>query len=230
MNTGLHTIRAQYLGDLDYDPANTSTVIIRVVPAKLTLTAVDQTRTYGDLNPALHLQHHGLCQRRLPRPIQAVRHTGAHDRRGRPLPARPVSTPSPSHRARSTITDNNYTFDPTQIHGGKLTIQPAPLTIAAANLLRVYGRIPPTGTLGLRERRDFCHQRSDRRATLSTPATPFSSVGSLSDFCHQRLAVVLELRFYLLFRNSDHHPAVLMVNPADATRVYGASAPVMPTP
>ena len=52
-NNGLHTLGAQYLGDLDYDAQHTSTVIIKVVPAKLTLTALDQTRLYGDLNPAL---------------------------------------------------------------------------------------------------------------------------------------------------------------------------------
>ena len=52
LSKGQHTLGARYLGDADYDPQDSSTVTITVVAARLTLTAVDQSRTYGEVNPA----------------------------------------------------------------------------------------------------------------------------------------------------------------------------------
>ena len=54
---------------------------LTVTPAALTVTALDQTRSYGDVNPGFTLRHHRLRQRRLSRPIQALRRTGADDHR-----------------------------------------------------------------------------------------------------------------------------------------------------
>lgn len=238
-NNGLHTLGAQYLGDLDYDAQITGTVIIKVIPDKLTLTALDQTRLYGDLNPALTYSITGFIPGDF---LDQAKLSGA------PVlttTALDLNSPAGIYPIAVTLgtleyTDSNYTIDTTQIHGGKLTVQPAPLTIAAANLLRLYGQQNPKlvpAYSGFVNGETLATSDLTGTPTLSTPATALSSVvpivgypifvakGSLSSsnyaFTFSPGTLIIQ-------------PAVLTVNVtvannAPATRVYGGPDPAFTT-
>ena len=99
---------------------------LTVAPAVLTVTALDQTRYYGDVNPAFPYSITGfvnndfLDQSKLTGaatfkvPDQAQDHIGA-------LGDYTITIT----RGTLDYADTNYTFDPSQFYRGKLTIQPA---------------------------------------------------------------------------------------------------------
>src|SRR5205823_7638145 len=129
-----------------YDPGDSSTVTINVVAAKLTLTALDQTRSYGDVNPAFTYSVTGFVNGDF---LDQSKLSGA--------PVITTTAAGPSSAAGTyTITiapgtlfyaDPNYTFDPTQFQGGRLTISPVPLTVSTGNLTRPFGQGNPALTL-----------------------------------------------------------------------------------
>ena len=109
-----------------------------VNPALLSVTAVNQTREYGDPNPTLTVQYTGFQNGETlatsgvtgrPRPGDA-RHT----------PPSPVSgSPYPIAINTGTLSSGNYTF---QVVDGQLTINKATLTVKAVNQSPL--RPPPT--------------------------------------------------------------------------------------
>ena len=127
-----HRLWAEYLSDVDFNESTTGTVYISVVQATLTVAAVDQSRTYGEQNPGLTYTISGFVNDDF---FDQSKVGGA------PVfsttAAGPASTvgiyPITITQGALSYADPNYTIASTSLAGGKLTIKPAPLVVAALN-------------------------------------------------------------------------------------------------
>ncbi len=132
---GIHKVVVVYTGNDDLQPSTSVATTLIVSPAKLAVTAVSQSRTYGDVNPAFTYRITGfvgsdfLDQSLLSgTPVFTTTVAG---------PASPVGNYAINIAPGSLAYANaNYILDPTLYQGGMLTVLPAPLTIAL--------NLPPT--------------------------------------------------------------------------------------
>ena len=135
---GTHTLKAQYLGDVDYQPSTTGSVTVNVIPAVLTVTAQSVSRTYGAADPSFTYSITGfengdfLDQSKLAAaPAYAASDSG---------PASPVGNYTIAlSQGNLSYNDPNYVFATGYFVAGELTIAPALLTITAENLTLTYG-------------------------------------------------------------------------------------------
>ena len=173
-----HKLYAIFLGDNDYQDSTTSTSTITVVPAELTVTALNQTRAYGAADPSITPDSYGITgfvngdsyePSEVENPqVISITYT---DKASSPVGNYTINC---SQTTLLIYKDTNYVIDPTFI-SGILTITPAPLTITAKNVSMTYG----DGTT-LDDSNGFTHtglQNGDTvgSVTLLTPNATISS-------------------------------------------------------
>ena len=127
-----YTITYSYAGDGTLSAANGSGSMT-VVPAPLTITAVNQTMVYGGALPSLTASYSGFVDGDTSASLSTQ-------------PTLSTTATAASHVNTYAITgggaaDANYTIS---YVAGTLSVTPAPLTITANNATKVYGSADPT--------------------------------------------------------------------------------------
>jgi hypothetical protein len=228
---GRHQLGVRYLGDDDFQPSTTSpsASTITVVAAKLTLAAFDQSRAYGDVNPAFTYSIAGFLNGDF---LDRSKLSGA--------PVFTTTAAGPSSPVGNYVitiaqgllgyADPNYTFDSSQFHGGKLTITPVPLTISTDNLTRPYGQGNPAlkpNYNGFVNGETLVTSDLTGSPSVSTTTTESSPAGSYP------IAVArgsLSSSNYILTFQAGTltiTPVLLTVTADAATRAYGAADPTL---
>jgi uncharacterized repeat protein (TIGR01451 family) len=186
---------------------------LTITPAPLTVTAADASRLYGDPNPVFTGTIVGIKNG------DAITATYSS-------PADPTS-PVGTYPIIPTLVDptgklGNYTV--TSING-VLTINPAPLTVAANNTNRIYGNANPvfTGVIGGLKNADPITANFTTTATISSPVGTYPvTFVSFNDPAGK-------LGNYILVSTTDGvltiRPAPLTVTGFNGTRFYGDSNP-----
>ncbi len=132
---GSYTIAAQYLGDTNFAatlPAGETTAALTVSPASLTVTASNESMTYGGAVPALAYTYTGLVNGDTSASFTGGLTTTAN---------------SSSHVGQYSITEStlaatgNYTIG--TFNAGTLTVSAASLTVTASNESMTYGGAVP---------------------------------------------------------------------------------------
>ncbi len=186
---------------------------LTVDPAPLTVTAIDTTRRYGGINPAFRARYDGF-----------VLGEDANALAGTLRITTPASAGSPVGSYTLTpggLTSGNYaiTFAP-----GTLTVDPAPLTITAADATRLYGGATPP----FRARYDGFVLGEDAgvlagELRFTTPATAGSSVGRYSVTPDGLTGGNYAITF--VPGNLTVHPAPLTITANDVSRRVGEPDP-----
>ena len=143
---GTHSFFVVYTGNADFLPSFSNTVLLTVNAAPLTVTAVNQSRTYGDVNPAFTYSITGFVGNDFLNQSELSGvpsfSTTAVDRTS-PAGVYPINIT----QGTLAYADPDYTFNAAQFVSARLTITPAPLSVAlnlpAAELTRSYGQANP---------------------------------------------------------------------------------------
>ena len=188
---------------------------LTVTKAAVTVTADDQSRSYGTTNPALTVRYAGFVNGDTPASLSTP-------------PAVTTAATSGSSVGSYAITpsgavSSNYTF--TYVNG-TLTITAASITVTANNKTRTYGAANPTLTVSYS---GFVN--GDTAASLTTPpsasttATPASIVGTYPITVGG--AVSPNYTFTYVNGTLTITAATLTITANDATKAYGAAMPAL---
>jgi 6-phosphogluconolactonase (cycloisomerase 2 family) len=209
---GSYPVTASFAGNVSNAPATGSSTLA-VNPAPLTVTAASVSRLYGDANPAFTGSISGIQNGDN---ITATYASAA-------TPTSPVGT----YAIVPTLSDNgtgalaNYIV--TSVNG-VLTVNPAPLSVAAANASMIYGDALPsfTGTItGIKNGENIT-------ASYSTTATSASNVGTYSivpAVSDNGTGVLSNYAVTLTNGNLTINPAPLSVTANNASMIYGDPLP-----
>ncbi len=203
---------------------------LQINPVALTVTANNQSRSYGDLNPALTYTITGFVNGDF---LDQSKLSGSPD-----VTTTAVDYTSPAGIYPISITQNlqgplsyadpNYTLANAPFVDGKLTIETVPLEVIVNSLTRVYGSANPSLTCYYS---GFVNNESQSVLTgmpsVSTVATATSPVGSYS--ITVKVGSLWSPNYTFTFESATLTvaPAVLTVTAADATRAYGATNPTV---
>ncbi len=187
-----------------------------VTPRNLTITAQNKTKVYGAALPALTASYSGL----------APGETFA-DLDTPPLLAT-VATPA-SNVGTYPITvsgaaDPNYTIT---LVNGTLTVNPAALTVRAANKSKTYGASVPALTYTITGL-----VNGDTEASLDTPVAITTTGGQSSAVTTYPIMVsgASDANYNVTFANGTLtvSKATLTIKAQNATKAYGAALPILP--
>ncbi|HEY3322403.1 MAG TPA: Ig-like domain repeat protein [Planctomycetota bacterium] len=136
---GTHPITATYSGDDNFAQSVSSAVLQVISKAQLTVAASDNSRSYGDTNPALTAAYSGF---------KNGEDMSASDVTGAPALATAATPASgagdyPITAGAGTLASTNYSFTFT---AGNLKVVPTTLTVTAGDASRVYGDANPAFT------------------------------------------------------------------------------------
>ena len=214
---------------ITYDENSTG---LTVAAKALTLTALDQNRSYGDVNPALTYTITGLVPGDF---LDSSELTGSPD-----IQTTAVDYTSGAGVYHITIHDlgnlkytdpnSNYTFQNALFVNGMLTIQPAPLTITAVNVTRVYGQSNPALTpqySGFVNGETVTTSDLTGSPSLSTAATTASAAGTYSIVVGTGSLASTDYTLSYEPGTLTVTPAVLTVATVDVSRAYGAANPTL---
>ena len=214
---------------ITYDENSTG---LTVAAKALTLTALDQSRSYGDVNPALTYTITGLVPGDF---LDSSELTGSPD-----IQTTAVDYTSGAGVYHITIHDlgnlkytdpnSNYTFQNALFVGGMLTIQPAPLTITAVNVTRLYGQTNPALTpqySGFVNGETVATSDLTGSPSLSTTATTASAAGTYSIVVGRGSLASTDYTLSYEPGTLTIIPAVLTVTAGNAIRAYGAANPTL---
>ena len=186
-----------------------------VTKAQLTVTADNQSRLYGDPNPALTYTITGFVNGDT---ISVV--SGAADCSTTATVTSPVGT-YPISCALGTLSAQNYVF---VFVDGTLTVNPAPLTVDVANASRAYGDPNPafTGTITGIKNGDNITATYSTTATILSPVGTYPITATLSDNGTGTLP-----NYVVTVNNGTLTitPAALVVTANNAARLYGDPNP-----
>jgi MBG domain (YGX type)/Bacterial Ig-like domain (group 3)/NHL repeat len=206
---GTYTVTFSYTGDSNYAPAS-STVILTVTPAPLTVTVNNASRVYGATNPTFT----GTLTGVLPGDTVLVSYSTTATALS---PVGNYSIVATLSAAGSTNLAN-YAITNTP---GTLAITQAPLTINVNNATRQYGQANPsfTGTVSGALNGDTFTTTYSTTATVTSPVGTYPINATVSGPSSGN---------YLVTVNSGTltvTPAPLTVTVGNATRPYGAANP-----
>jgi 6-phosphogluconolactonase (cycloisomerase 2 family) len=206
-------VTASFAGDPNNKASNGSAALT-VNPAVLTVTAANATRLYGDPNPTFTFSFSGFVNGET-----AAVLTGSPSCTTTATAASPAGT-YPISCTAGTLTAANYTFS---FVGATLTVTPAPLTVTADNVSRVYGDPNPvfTGTITGIKNGDNITAVYATTATAASPAGTYAITPGLVDPNNK-------LSNYTVTSNVGTltvTPAPLTVTAASATKVFGNANP-----
>jgi hypothetical protein len=213
---GTHIVTAAYTSDSSsFSNSNSASVSQVVSAAPLTITANNQSMTYGGAFPSLTVSYSGFVN-------------GDSAASLTTLPAIATTATPTSHVGSYTITasgavDPNYTLS---YVAGTLAITPAPLTITADNKSMVYGGTFPTLTASYG---GFVNGDTSAslttQPTLSTTATAASHVGSYTITAGG--AVDPDYTISYVAGTLIVSPAGLTITADNKSKVYGAALPTL---
>jgi 6-phosphogluconolactonase (cycloisomerase 2 family) len=216
IGAGLHAgaVSASFAGDPN-NKASSGSADLTVNPAPLSVTAANASRAYGDPNPALTGTITGIQNGDN---ITATYSTTA-------VATSPVGTYAivPALSDNGTGALANYTVTSTN---GTLTVNPALLTVTAANQSMIYGDAVPalTGTItGIRNGENIT-------ASYSTSATSASNVGTYAivpAVSDNGTGVLVNYTVSLVNGNLTINQAPLTVTAANASMIYGDPLPAL---
>ena len=213
-NAGTYPIAASFAGDVNNTPASGSSSLT-INPASLTLTAANASRAYGDPNPAFTGTVTGIQNGDN---ITATYSTVA-------VATSPVGTYAivPALSDNGTGALANYTV--TSVNG-ILTINPALLTVSAANASMIYGDPVPalSGTItGIKNGENITASYSTS-ATSSSPVGTYPIIPAVSD---NGTGVLSNYTVTLNNGTLTINPAPLTVTAANASMIYGDPVPTL---
>ncbi len=201
-----------------------------VTPVVLTLTALNQTRTYGDINPGFAYSVTGFVGNDF---LEQSELSGA------PVFATTATGPSSSAGTYIIVigagtllyADPNYVLDSTHVQSGKLTITPAPLTVTTNSLARPYGQenpaLKPPNFNGFVNGETLATSDVTGSPSVSTTTTADSLAGSYPIVVARGSLSSSNYTFTFQSGTLTITPVVLTVTAGDATRPYGAVNPVI---
>ena len=185
---------------------------LTVTPAALSITAANASRLYGDPNPAFDGTITGVknadnIAASYTSPALATSLVGT-------FPIVPTHIDPTSKLANYAVTLNN----------GTLTVNPAPLSVAAANASRLYGDPNPlfTGTITGTKNNDNITASYASTSDPTSPVGTFAIVPTLAD-------PTTKLGNYSVTSNAGTltiGPAALTVTATNVVRLYGDANPV----
>src|SRR5579871_2831456 len=200
-------------GDATFS-ASSATGDLTVTKAQLTVTADNQSRLYGDPNPAFTYTITGFVNGDTIAVVSGTADCTTTATQASPVGAYPITC------TIGTLSAQNYVF---AFVAGTLTINPAPLTVNVANASRAYGDPNPTftGTITGLKNGDVI------TANYSTTATQLSPVGT-----YPITATLVDpnnvLGNYTVTINNGTltiTPAALVITANNAARLYGDPNP-----
>jgi 6-phosphogluconolactonase (cycloisomerase 2 family) len=206
-------VAASYAGDPN-NKASSGSAALTVNPALLTVTAANAIRLYGDPDPTFTFTFSGFVNGETASVV-----TGSPSCTTTAVATSPLGT-YPITCAAGTLSAANYTFT---FVDATLTINPAPLTVTAANASRVYGDPNPTftGTItGIKNGDNIT-------AVYATTATAASVVGTYP-ITPGLVDPTNKLGNYTVTSNNGTltiTPAPLTVTAANATKAFGDPNP-----
>ena len=190
----------------------TSSGTLTVNPAPLTASAANASRLYGDPNPTFT----GTITGAKNGDVFTATFTSAAD------PTSPVGTyPITATLSGAPSVISNYTVTS---NGGTLTVNPAALSVTAANASRLYGDANPlfTGTITGIKNADNITASYASAAVATSAVGPYPIVPTLID-------PAAKLGNYTVTSNNGTltvSPAPLSVAAANASRLYGDANPL----
>ncbi len=161
---GTTMITVSQAGNSNYQPAADVQQMLTVNQVLLTLTAVNQTKTYGSVNPTLTLNYTGFVNGETAAVLSA-----------QPTVTTTATAASPAGTYPITITAATAPNYNIAYSAGTLTITPATLTITADDQTRVYGLANPVFTVSYS---GFIN--GDNASGLATPPTVSTTATSTS--------------------------------------------------
>ncbi|HEY9002984.1 MAG TPA: MBG domain-containing protein [Mucilaginibacter sp.] len=211
---GTYLISASGASDPNYN-ITYNTGNLTVTPATLTVTADDQTKTYGTANPTLTISYSGFVNG----DTKASLTTKAKA-------ATTATTTSPAGSYPITVSgavDPNYTFN---YVSGTLTVSPAVLTVTANDQSKIYGANNPGLTVSYS---GFVNgdtkSNLTTQATASTTATAASPVGTYP--ITPAGATSNNYTFNYVNGTLTVNPATLTIVANTLAKVYGAALPTL---
>jgi len=207
-------IQATFNGDAAF-VGSTGRSTLTVTKATLTVTGNNASRLYGDPNPAFTYTITGFANG----DTQAVV-TGTASCTSAAVPTSPVGI-YPIVCTQGTLAANNYSLT---FVSGTLTVNPAPLSVTAANASRAYGAPNPafTGTItGIKNGDNITATYSTTATTTSAPGT-YPITPALVDPAGKLPNYAVTVNNGVLTVGT----AVLSVTAGNATRAYGDANPV----
>lgn len=185
---------------------------LTVTPAPLSVTAGNAARAYGDPNPTLGgtivgLKNADAITATYASIASAISVVGSY-------PIVPTLVDPTAKLGNYTVSSNN----------GALTVNPAALTVSAANASRLYGDPNPafTGTITGLKNNDAITATFATAATAANPVGSYPIVATLAD-------PTAKLSNYTVTSNNGVltiSPAPLTVSGASVSRVYGDPNPI----
>ena len=174
---------------------------LSVTKATLVATAQDQTRMYGDANPALSISYSGFVNGDDATVIDVP-----------PTAATAANASSPVGTYAITLSggsDNNY--DLTLVNGA-LTVTKQPLTVTANNATRIFGVANPTftGTIEGLKNGDPITANYSSTALISSPAGTYPIIASIVDPSGLASNYAINLIDAVLTITSDDPPIVTL--------------------
>jgi MBG domain-containing protein/Big-like domain-containing protein/centrosomal CEP192-like protein/NHL repeat-containing protein len=209
LSVGTYTVTFSYTGDSNYAAAS-STVVLTVTPAPLTVTVNNATRVYGAANPTFT----GTLTGVLPGDTVLVSYSTTAT----------VTSPIGNYPIVATLSAAggtnlaNYTVTNTP---GTLSITQAPLTINVNNATRQYGQANPsfTGTISGALNGDTFTITYSTTATISSPVGTYAISATVSGPSSGNYVVTVNSGTLTVTS------APLTVTVGNATRPYGAANP-----
>lgn len=186
-----------------------------ITPAPLSITAQSASRLYGGADPAFGADYVGFVLGETPAALGGTLAISTTATSASDVGTYPI-TPS-------GFTSSNYTIT---YHDGTLTVNPAPLTIAAASASRLYGDPDPalTGTITGIMNGDAI------TATYSTTATAATGIGGYPIVPAAVATAPAKLTNYAVTLTNGTltiTPAPLTVATNAQTKIYGAANPTL---
>jgi hypothetical protein len=212
------TIVASGASDSDYTISYVAGTLT-VTPAALTITANNQTMTYGGTLPTLTVTYTGLVNGDTPATFSTS-----------PNVAPTVTAPATNHVGNymgiivaSGASDSDYTIS---YAAGTLKVTPATLTVTADNKTKVYGAANPTLTDMIT---GFVNGDTSSVvngvASLSTAATSTIGVGNYTITVGLGTLSAADYTFAFINGTLSVTPATLTVMGDNKTKVFGAANP-----
>ncbi|WP_337966084.1 MBG domain-containing protein [uncultured Flavobacterium sp.] len=188
---------------------------LAVTTATLTITADDQTKTYGSANPALTASYAGFVNGDTAASLDTPATLSTIAIAGSPVGSYPI--------VASGAIDSNYTIT---FVNGNLTVTTANLTVTADDQTKTYGSANPALTASYTGFVNGDTSASlDTPATLSTIAVTGSPVGSYPIVA----SGAIDSNYMITFVNGNLAvtTATLTVTADDKSKTYGSANPVL---
>jgi 6-phosphogluconolactonase (cycloisomerase 2 family) len=214
VGTHLSAFTATFAGDAGFGPSSATGTLI-VTKAVLTVTADNQSRLYGDLNPTLTYTITGFVNGDTIAVVSGAASCSTTATQASPAGTYPITC------TQGTLAATNYNF---VFVDGTLTVNPAPLTVNVNSATRAYGDPNPvfSGTITGLKNGDVITANYSTTATQASPAGTYPITATLVDPNNVlgNYAVTINNGTLTITQ------AALVVTANNAARLYGDPNPV----